>query len=195
MPADRTDLAARLAQARPADTVRGMFFNNAVAVVKRRAPEAAARVVAGQPTFKWIDIFSYPVADYLKLAWDCADALEAAHAEPDADAAFRALGRGAVDIFFASPIGKTLLTLVGGNPRRLIANYAMAYRSATSYGERTVVWHGERSASLAFRRDFMPASYHEGVVAAALEYLGGHDVRVRGARVALLDTDYDATWS
>ena len=51
-----------------------------------------------------------------------------------------------------------------------------------SYGERAVEFTGAKSARYTFKRDFMPDSFHRGVIVAALEATEARNPRVEAAR-------------
>ncbi len=185
----RWELNARLAATTPKDQARGMFFNGCVNAVRRHAGEAAA---AGLSSQKWVDIFNYPVSDFLVMAWPAIDRLSPLCG--GREGALRRLGRQAVDDFLGSMTGKTLLGLVGREPRRLLSSTPASYRAALSYGERRLEFTGEKSARLVVVRDFMPAAYHEGVLAAAVEATGGRNVKVTSKSTGLLDATYEIHW-
>jgi uncharacterized protein (TIGR02265 family) len=81
-----------------------------------------------------------------------------------------------------------------GSPRKLLQSLGDAYRTAVSYGERYPLWTGDTSARFIMRRDFMPATFHEGALQSALEAVGAREVRVYGRQVALLDSEYELSW-
>jgi uncharacterized protein (TIGR02265 family) len=183
----------RLAATTDQDTVRGMMFNGVFATMQESLGAAAAQALREKMgNAKFVDFFSYPLAQYIRLAWAAVDLL--APSMPSRESAFFHLGHAAASTFLASPVGKTLQTLVARDPRRMLSNVSGAYGAAVSYGERTLTWKGERHAHLAFRRDFLVPIYQEGVLTAAVEQVGGKNVRVKSHVLALLDVDYDVTW-
>jgi uncharacterized protein (TIGR02265 family) len=194
-PIDHHDLTLRLAAATPADTCKGMFFNGLFMAVKRSGGEVELeRLQRAAHGRKFVDFFNYAITDFLPLAWFSAE-LTAKSAAPEAIAeGIRSLGRQATDDFLATSVGKTLLLLSGNEPRRLMSSLASGYKTAVSYGTRTVTWTGPTSCVFSMRRDFMPPPYHEGVLAQVLTAVGGKDTRVVGRRVDVLDTDYDVFW-
>jgi uncharacterized protein (TIGR02265 family) len=188
----RDDLDARLAAATPRDTVRGVVFNSTFALLTDLAgkPSAAECDPVGKGARS--EFFSYPVADYLRLAWAAADLL--AGRLGDSDRAFREMGARASLRWLDTPLGRTLLAFAGRDPRRLLANAPSGYRNVVSYGTRTVEWVGERHARLLFRHDFLVTPFHCGVLTAALETACGHPFRTEGRAIGFLDSDYDVTW-
>jgi uncharacterized protein (TIGR02265 family) len=192
MPADRRDLERRLAATTDADTSRGLNFNRLFDLVKEHLGEGAARACDPQRRGSRIDFFSYPVAEYLRIAWDAADRLEPALGS--VDAVFEELGRRTVTGFLGSALGRTIFALAGRDPRRFLSAGPAAYRSAASYGDRTVEWLGEKHARMTFKRDFMPPVFHRAVILAGLGASDAKAPRVEARATGLLDSEYDVSW-
>lgn len=188
---DEDDCVRRINLATAQDTCKGMFFNGVVQSVTRAGPDALAawKRRAGKAT--WVDFFNYPITQFLPLAFHAAE-LVAPH---QLDVGFRELGRQATRDFLATTVGKTLLMLTGNDPRRLMNSLASCYKTAVSYGQRTVNWQGTTRCVFAVRRDFMPHPYHEGVLLEAVETVGAKHVTAAGQRLDMLDIDYHLTWS
>ncbi len=178
----------------PTDTCRGMFFNGVLDAARTLGGEevrAKCFVASGEKRF--VDFFSYPVADFLKTIFTAADLLGPRHG--GRDAVFLNLGRRATEDFLNSTVGKTMMALAGNDPRRLLSSFPNAYRASLSYGERTLEWKGDQHARLMARNDFLPVPYQEGVLLAALERSSARRPRVSGHRLGVLDVDYDISWS
>ncbi|XXF77986.1 DUF2378 family protein [Myxococcaceae bacterium GXIMD 01537] len=192
-PALARELEQRLKLATREDTARGLFFNGALDAVKVLGGGPAAdrcKEYSGEKSL--VDFFNYPIAGFLRLAFAAAQMMG-----PQLggfDAAMRRMGMQATTDFLASAAGKTLLVLAGGNPRRLVGNLPTGYRAAVSYGERGVEWTGERAGRFFMKRDFLLPAYHEGVLQAVLESVGGKNVRVRGRQTGPLDAEYEISW-
>src|SRR4051794_12843237 len=108
MPANPAELTRRISVSTAADTVRGMIFQGALDAVREQLGDAAsAECLAQTGRKKFVDFFSYPVGDYLKLAWRAVDLLEPKLGS--LDAGFFLLGQRAVQNFLAAGVGKTLL--------------------------------------------------------------------------------------
>ncbi len=190
---DEFDLAERLARATPKDTCKGMFFNGVLsATEKLLGADARKALFVKAGGRKFVDFFNYPIADFLPFAFQAAELLLEGHG--GWDGAFRLLGRQATDDFLSTTVGKTLLLLAGDDPRRLMSSLSSGYKTAVSYGERSVAWTGQKSCTFKMRRDFMPHPYHEGVIEQVLRAVGATDVKAGGRRVGQLDTDYDVSW-
>lgn len=192
MPADRQDLETRLAAAVPEDTVRGLVFNGAFSVLREHGGEEAARQCDPAGTGSRTDFFSYPVTDYLNMAWNAADRLES-HVG-GVDAAFYKIGHRALANVLSSMLGRTLLTIAGGDIHRLLSQTPSGYKATVSYGERTVEWPDPRHAHMVFTHDFLVPPFHCGVIAAAVEMAGGRNVKAVGRKTGFLAAEYDITW-
>ena len=186
-------LEQRLALAGPEDTCRGIFFNGVLDAVKALAGEeieARCREVAGQRRF--VDFFSYPVSGFIQMSLTVVDLLGARMG--GGWQVLRWMGEQSTESFLNTVAGKTALMLAGTNVKKLISHLPASYKASLSYGERTVVWTGERSGRFVFKRDFMPSAYHEGVIAKAVERTKARNIQVRGRDTGPLDTEYLLTW-
>jgi uncharacterized protein (TIGR02265 family) len=192
MPADPADLQQRIAAATPGDTVRGLIFNAAFQVIRELGGETAMKECDPAGTGSRIDFFAYPVVDFLKLAWAAANRLEAKAGS--AEKVFFAMGHRAGSGVLSSALGKTLTTLSGMDPHRLLTSTASGYKATVSYGERTVAWKGERHAHFTFKRDFLVPPFHCGVFAGAVEAVGGKNVKATGFQTGFLEAEYHVTW-
>jgi uncharacterized protein (TIGR02265 family) len=192
MPVDRKDLERRLAHCTAADTSRGLNFNRLFDLVRDHLGDEAARWCDPERKASRTDFFSYPVADYLNVAWNAAERLEGRLGS--VDAVWAELGRRTVTGFLSSVLGRTIFAIAGRDPRRIVSSGPAGYRSAVSYGERTVEWKGEKAARMTFRRDFMVPAFHAAVMRAALEASDATDPRVEGRALGLLDSEYDLSW-
>ena len=192
MPADRQDLETRLAAAVPEDTVRGLVFNGAFFVLREHGGEETARQCDPAGAGSRIDFFSYPVTDYLNVAWNAADRLES-HVG-GVDAAFYKIGHRALANVLSSMLGRTLLTIAGRDIQRLLSQAPSGYKATVSYGERTVDWPSPRHAHMVFQHDFLVPPFHCGVIAAAVEMAGGRNVKAVGRKTGFLEAEYDITW-
>jgi uncharacterized protein (TIGR02265 family) len=188
-----TDLEERLSMAAPGGTVKGVLCNAALTAVGRVLDSSAAdscRAASGERRF--IDFFNYPIASFLRLSFTAAELSRSKLG--GLDAAFRTLGKQAVDDFLSTAAGKTLRSLGNRDPHRLLATLPSAYRTALNHGERSIQLATEGRCVLKMRRDFLPHPYHEGVLASLLSSLGLGMAQVVGRRVGVLDADYEIAW-
>lgn len=187
----------RMAMATPEDTARGLFFNGVVAAVITLGGESALKrchALLNEKRFerRFIDFSSYPVSDFLRLAHAATQVLNSQLG--GAESTQRRLGMQATRDFLSSMAGKTLLLLSGDSPKRLLGKLPSGYRSAVSYGDRTVTFNSETNARVIMKRDFMLPLYNEGVLTAVLEAVHAKNPRVRARPFGLLDCEYDLTW-
>lgn len=192
MPADRSDLRARLAAATASDTSRGLNYTTLFGLVRDHLGDAAAREVDVLGKGARVDFFSYPIGEYLQTTWNALDRLEATFGSTDE--VLTELGRRTISGFLASMIGRTVFAVGGKDPRRMLANGAAGYRTAVSYGERTVEFLGPRQARMTFRRDFMPPAFHQSVILTGLQAGEARRPRVAGRATGVLDSVYDIEW-
>jgi uncharacterized protein (TIGR02265 family) len=193
MPADRADLARRLAACTAEDTSRGLNYTTLFTLVAEHLGRGAAREVDVLRKGSRVDFFSYPIAEYLASAWNAVDALEPVLG--GTDQAFEALGQRTVQSFLDSMVGRTVFALAGRDPRRIIAQGPSGYRSAVAYGQRVVEWLGPRQGRMIFTRDFMPVAFHRGTILAALRASTALAPRVDGKETGFLDSVYEFEWA
>ncbi|WP_224243452.1 DUF2378 family protein [Hyalangium gracile] len=181
----------------PSDTVRGLFINGVLAVVRHHGGDAALKEcfqLLGDKRFErsFVSFSSYPTADFVRVLVAASQVLSPQFGSPDATA--RHLGAATVRDFLDSMAGKTLMLLSGGEPQKMLANIPSAYRAASSFGERTVVAKGEKSAVVTFKHDFMPLAHTEGVLLAVLQASHARNPQVRSRSLGTLDSEYDVSW-
>jgi uncharacterized protein (TIGR02265 family) len=193
VPIDRDDLQRRIAASTIEDTVRGLIFNAGFAVVRDQLGDAAAKRCDPVGTGSRTEFFSYPVADYLHMAFAAAEELETRMGGPDA--VFHAIGTRAIRLVLGSMLGRTLVSLAGSDAKRLLSQIHPGYRATVSYGERSIDWTGEKQGRAYYRHDFLVPAFHAGVLSGALIGIGCGDVRVRGRQTGFLDMEFDISWS
>ncbi len=187
------DLEWRMSQVAPADTVRGVFFNGALAAVRELGDEEAVRhCLAASGEQKFLDFFSYPLEAFLRLL-ACA-ARRLGRRLGCMEAALRELGRHANADFLASPVGRAAVLLASGSPRRLMESAPHIYSQSLSFGVREVVWTGPRRGLVRLWGDLLPSACHEGALEALLHAAGGREVRVEREWTHGLDAEYAFSW-
>lgn len=177
VPFDRAALQECTARARPADAARGMYFNAALKVVQQvggAEADKACRKAVG--TARYIDIFKYPVAEFLRIMQVLADRLSpGGQAVEDA---YRLVGIEAAEVFLGSATGKTLLLVTGRNLRGAISSVPAAYAAMVTFGQRSVTWLGERQARVSFQDDLLAGCYHAEILERGLTAILGAPVGV-----------------
>ncbi len=181
-----------MALATSEDAVRGLFSQSVLKSIRALGDEALARrcaIACGQERF--VEYFNYPVRLHLQMISAAMPVLAARHG--DADQALWLLGHCVAMDFLDSEAGRTMQVLVRGEAKRLVNNLPSTYQVAVT-GERSVKWLGPQSCRFLMTRDFMPASFHEGMLVAMLERLKASKVKVVGRQTGLLDSEYDISW-
>jgi uncharacterized protein (TIGR02265 family) len=187
------DLAWKMSQAAPADTVRGVFFNGALSAVRELGDEEAVRhCLEASGEQKFLDFFSYPLESFLRLL-ACA-ARRLGRQLGCMEAALRELGRHANADFLASPVGRAALLLASGSPRRLMETAPHIYQQSLSFGVREVVWTGPSCGRVRLWGDLLPSACNEGALEALLHAAGGRGVRVEREWTEGLDAEYAFSW-
>lgn len=179
------------------DTVRGMFFNGLLTLVRTYGGEPALKqchTLLGDMRFErsFISFSSYPAQDFLRLCVAASQVLGPSLGNPEDTA--RQLGRYTSQDFLNSMAGKTLMVLAGGSPYRLLGSISQAYRAAVSFGERKVTKKGDKLIIVNYTRDFFPLVHSEGVLLAVLEALKLKNPQVRSRSLGELDSEYELTW-
>lgn len=192
MTADREDLARRIAAATAEDTSRGLNYTTLFTMVREQLGADAAVQVDVLGKGHRVDFFSYPIAEYLASTWNALDLL--APKLGSVDAALAELGRRTIAGFFASAIGRTVFAISAKDPRRIVSGGPAGYRSAVSYGARSVEWDGPTKGRMIFKRDFMPPVFHQHVILAALDVCNAPRARVVGRETGFLDSVYEIEW-
>ena len=181
----------------PEDNIRGLFFTSAFSLVKKEAGEAGVKhcqQLLMDKRFQrgFISFATYPATDFLRVAH--AASLVLAPLLGSVDKCARRLGMATVQDFVHSMAGKTLVSLSGGAPHRLLGNIPAAYRASVNFGERKMTPRGDTGAVLTFKRDFLPLPHSEGVILAVMEVSTGKYPQVRSRSLGPLDSEYEVSW-
>lgn len=194
MPVDLHEAAQRIAVCRSDDRVRGLMFNELLALVDRELGADAVVLARASlpPDTKYLDLISYPISDFIKLLYATADLLEPIYGT--ADLAIRACGAVSVDAFARTPSGKLFFGVLGiAGPARLLSQAQTGYTTVVTYGQREFLAKSDTSGVVVMKDDMQPLAYHEGVLEAVLRSLG-YDAVVRGRSLSLVDAEYDVSW-
>ncbi|HEX8822004.1 MAG TPA: TIGR02265 family protein [Archangium sp.] len=187
------DLEQRMALAEPNDTVRGVFCNGLVRLVRELCgEELEGHCLAAAGEAKFLDFFNYPITTYLRMVSTGMRLL--AEKQGDVDAALRRLGRQVVVDLGRSAAGRALGMMNTGDTRSRLEGLRVAYRVLVSFGELELAWTGPRSARVTLKRVFMPQAFHEGMLMAAFEERNIRGARVNGRQVGPLANEYELSW-
>jgi uncharacterized protein (TIGR02265 family) len=181
----------------PEDTFRGLFFTSIFNLLKKEAGEAGVKQCQHLLMDKrfqrgFISFASYPATEFLRVAHAASHVLAPLLGSPEKCA--RRLGMATVQDFVHSMAGKTLLSLSGGSPNRLLGNIPSAYRASVNFGERKVTPRGDKSVLISFKRDFLPVAHTEGVILAVLEASTAKNPQLRSRSLGPLDSEYEVSW-
>jgi uncharacterized protein (TIGR02265 family) len=192
MPADRLDLASRLAAATRHDTVRGFAINAAFELARQAADEATALLCDPAGTGKRADLTAYPVSDALPVLWALADRLE--RPLGGVEAAFEGVGRQTATGYLGSLRGKALL-LLNGNPKAMLGQLPAVYLATVGPGQRYLAWPGEGRCQVELDHDFFPLAWHRGLIAACLDAAGASSAAVEGQAPGFMKAVFQVRWS
>jgi uncharacterized protein (TIGR02265 family) len=91
-------------------------------------------------------------------------------------------------------LGRTLLGLAHGDPRRMQDLLAPGYRAVVGYGERSITWLAEKQGRVHYVRDFVVPPFHAGLIAGIVATLGGEDAQAQGRQTGFLELEVDFSW-
>jgi uncharacterized protein (TIGR02265 family) len=192
MPADRLDLASRIAAATRQDTVRGQAINAFFEAARTHADDATAALCDPSGKGRRADLTDYPVADALAVAWAVADRLE--RKLGGVEQGFEEMGRRTAACFLGSLRGRALL-LVNRNPRAVLGRLPAAYQAAVSFGRRYLAWPGEGRCRIELDHDFFPLAWHRGLIGAMLAASGTRDPGLEGRAPDFMKAVFEVRWS
>lgn len=171
MPTDKQELERRVALTTAQHQVRGFNFTAVLSLVEKKVGAPTARELGAPAGRRFLSFFNYPAADFLRLTFHAADALETTYG--GVDRALRALGEATSRALLETTVGRTLVNFARGSvPHQVFKHTPTAYGMAVTFGERTVLQLDERRSKLIILGDMRPASLHEGIVAAGLSATG-----------------------
>jgi len=155
------DIDQRLKDVPPSARIRGLYFTNALGVLRQ-----AGRLPAYLEFFpeeRWSKLRWYPVGDYLlRLA-----VAGAALAGPEQlHAGMRRISRQNVTEFTASLLGRMLLRMLSKDPVRLTEQGIASRRQSMNYGNWSIARRDERSLEVVYRSEYI---WIESAIAGAAE--------------------------
>ncbi|WP_052519336.1 TIGR02265 family protein [Archangium violaceum] len=187
------DFARRISLATPADTARGVFCIGLLkAMEDLGGAEAARQCLQASGETAFVELFSYPIASYLRMVSTAVQLLAAKYG--NIEESLRRIGRRAAADFRASSAGRAMGVMHEGDARRLLDCLPAVYRIALSFGMYELSWVEPAHARFTVERTFIPYPFHEGVLLELLEKTKVLRLKVRGRQTSALDSEYDICW-
>jgi uncharacterized protein (TIGR02265 family) len=170
----RERITLRLKESNEQDVLMGLYFGGVFTHLERElgadaTAEIKKEVLGGQTPLAF---FRYPVTRFMSLL---KHALERSKRPISGDDAFlRAVGRSIAEHNLSSPLAKTVATLSGGNPHKILSLVVSpaVVMSVNSFGTRKSEKTGERSATQTLKRELLGASVYPGLIEGLLELMG-----------------------
>jgi len=182
----------RLALTTSEDMVRGLFLQSGLRAIRALGDEslvARCSSVCGQSSF--FDFFNYPASVLVRMLSTAVPPLARRHGE--VEHALWLMGNCVGMDFLESESGRAMLMLMRGEAKRLMNHLPAAYQMSLT-GTRSIQWLGPQHCRLVMTRDFLPASFHEGLLVSLMERMNPHRLHVEGLQTGLLDSEYDISW-
>ena len=154
----------------PADTCQGMYIGAVLGMVTREfGAEAIDKLRVEREVPKTVvPFFRYPVSILLHVADGAAHLLVKHRLLTYEDALF-AVGKSLIATYFDSPVGKTMVSLSGGNPHRILGVGPAAYQATYSFGTRSYTKVGEREGAFKYQGDYLGAVMSLGIIKSGME--------------------------
>jgi uncharacterized protein (TIGR02265 family) len=187
------DLQQRLALLTPTDKVRGLFLNGVLDVVRELGDEAVMRqCVESVAEKKFVDFFQYPSNVHLNLVYSAAKLLMGRYGS--FEKTLWTMGYQGTKNFFTSAVGKTMVVLAQGSPKRLLTALPSAFSIAVTSLEGEVRWTGPNSGVFILRHDFIPLMYTEGALQAVFENAKVKRFQIHASQPEPLVGEYTVNW-
>jgi uncharacterized protein (TIGR02265 family) len=188
------ELQQRLSLVAPTHTMRGLFFNSVLEVVRSLGDETAVqRCLAASGETKFQDLASYPTSTFLRMLYTAGKLLSVRFGS--FEGALRPLGSRTMMKFLASAAGKALQGVAEDDPQRLIANIPLVHRMVLMGGDCTVKSLGSNRSLLVIERISTPAAFIEGALQMTLEAARVRGVRVTSRQTGPLDAEFEVSWT
>ncbi len=165
----REELLRRQALAGPSDVVQGMFFGAVAGLVEREAGAERAAALRTSRRFpkRPVPFMRYPAADFLAVVDEAIGELTARKLPyPEA---LHAVGMGIVETFMEGPVGKLMVSMLGGDPNRMLGGGPSAYAATFSFGKREYVRRSESEGAFRFSRELLGPEISRGILKQGIE--------------------------
>jgi uncharacterized protein (TIGR02265 family) len=141
------DLEAIIATIPLEFTTKGMFFNRCVAALGAEWEEIAPRLLEPAKHGRYHAFEGYPMRDYVRVF----DRVARARFPGSAREAFRLLGRGDVEVFAESTLGKVTFSLLS-EPGTTLLRYPEIFMVVVRGPKATAERRGDRRVAVTFPR-------------------------------------------
>jgi uncharacterized protein (TIGR02265 family) len=187
------EMQQRLSSMPPHHTLRGLFFNSVLDVV-RRLEDASAMTHCLESTeeTRYLDFFSYPTHEYVRLLYTAAHLLSTRYG--GFEAALRVMGARTMMKFLDSAAGRALRLVVESNPQRVLNNIPLVHRMVTRGGECSMNWARSTGGLLTIERISTPAPFIEGALQALFDASAVRGAKVASRQIGPLDVEFTVSW-
>jgi uncharacterized protein (TIGR02265 family) len=189
-------LQERFAVVTPEHTIRGMFMTSTLECLRRAKGEPVVEQVAAAAGFTgqtWGMMKNVPFADFNRMRIEAAKALVVDGASTES--AIVHIAGSAIDIFFESIAGRTMILLAGKDPHRLLGAAPNGYVLAVNDdGERSYEKQTANSGVFHWRHDLLGPCWQIGGFRTALKIVCGVDPAIHVSQTTLLDYDFHMSW-
>ena len=188
-----SDFAQRISLAAPTDTARGVFCMGLLKALEELGDaETARRCLEASGEQKFVELFNYPIATYLRMVSTAMHLL--AEKYGSIEEALRRIGRRAAADFRESSAGRAMGVMHGRDARRLLDCLPVVYRVSLSFGMYELSWVAPAHARFRVKRTFIPYPFHEGVLLELIEKVQVYRAKVQGRQTDVLDSEYEISW-
>ena len=189
-------LALRHAQYTEKHMMRGMFFTSTLECLRRARGEEAVTLAlrtAALHAQKFSGMRNYPLAEFNNLRSVVGAQLQ--ESLGSTEAAIARIAGAAVEIFFESIAGRTMVALAGNDPHRLMGAAPNAYGLAVNdFASRVYSRTGERTGTFNFQNDLLGPCHQYGTFHAAITAVCGIDLRMQVEQSTLADFKLHVSW-
>ncbi|WP_375764962.1 DUF2378 family protein [Archangium gephyra] len=187
------EMQQRLAAMPIQHSMRGLFFNSVLDVLRLLEDESAVKhCLESTGETRYLDFFSYPTSTYVRLLYTAANLLGTRYG--GFEGALRVMGARTIMKFLDSAAGKALQLVVEGNPQRLLNNIPVVHRMVMKGGECSMKWSSPTGGRLTIERISAPAPFIEGALQAIFDATHVRSAKVASRQIGPLDVEFAVSW-
>ncbi len=187
------EMQQRLASMPLHHSMRGLFFNSVLEVVRLLEDESAMKhCLESTGETRYLDFFSYPTRRYVRLLYTAASLLSTRYG--GFEGALRVMGARTSMKFLDSAAGKALHLVVEGNPQRLLNNIPVVHRMVMRGGECSMKWSSPTGGLLTIEGISAPAPFIEGALQAIFDATHVRGAKVASRQLGPLDVEFEVSW-